>query len=117
MTTLSDFTQDSSELSEIILCLILWMGGDVAIFNKEELIYYLPHNKDDIKICLEELENAKILNKQGDNYTLTKKGSFLVSCQLCSVAKYKTYVCHNVVWWIGDEEICCDTFEGGAKVP
>ena len=41
----------------------------------------------------------------------------LVSCQLCSVAKYKTYVCHNVVWWIGDEEICCDTFEGGAKVP
>ena len=41
----------------------------------------------------------------------------VVSCQLCSVAKYKTYVCHNVVWWIGDEEICCDTFEGGAKVP
>ena len=47
-----------------------------------------------------------------------KKGrGLLVSCQLCSVAKYKTYVCHNVVWWIGDEEICCDTFEGGAKVP
>ena len=41
----------------------------------------------------------------------------LVSCQLCSVAKYKTYACHNVVWWIGDEEICCDTFEGGARVP
>jgi len=40
-----------------------------------------------------------------------------VSCQLCSVAKYKTYACHNVVWWIGDEEICCDTFEGGARVP
>jgi len=92
MTTLSDFTQDLSDLSEIILCLILWMGGDVAIFNKEELIYYLPHNKDDIKICLEELENAKILNKQGDNYTLTKKGSFLADYSLIKLISKWAYV-------------------------
>ncbi len=93
MTTLSNFTQDSSELSEIILCLVLWMGGDAAIFNSEELIYYLPYNKDDIERCLEEFENTKIVNKQGDDYySLTKKGSFLADYSLIKLISTWAYV-------------------------
>ena len=92
MTTLSNFTQDSSKLSRIILRLVLWMGGDAAIFNEEELSYYLPHSKEDIVSSLEKLENAKILNKQGDNYSLTKKGYLLADYSLINLISNWAYV-------------------------
>ena len=92
MTTLSNFTQDSSELRDTILCLVLWMGGDAAIFNSDELIYYLPYNKDDIEACLDELENAKIVNKQEEDYSLTKKGSFLADYSLMKLISTWAYV-------------------------
>lgn len=92
----STFHGIDADLKDNILCLTLWMGGDGAIFNLNDISKYLYNNEESIQKCLNVLKNQKIIVSVDGNYSLTRRGSILTD----SILLKKIAHWNNMSEWV-----------------